>query len=163
MITADDAEIGHRRPRHPVPHVRPVDGSNAVNPDPAYSVLAAEFDVPVCPHAGGVGLCELVQHLSDFHSVRVSGQLDGRMIENVDHRHEHFLDPVAETLSRCALAARQRGRLGRSGGLIHARPRESWAVAADRLDPQNQDALRGERDGKSVQRERFPEHARAKE
>ena len=48
----------------------------------------------VCPHAGGVGLCELVQHLSAFDYIAVSGQLDGRMIEYVDHLHEHFIDPV---------------------------------------------------------------------
>ena len=57
--------------------------------------MAAEFGVPVCPHAGGVGLCELVQHLSvDRLRLRVSGSLEGRMIEYVDHLHEHFLDPV---------------------------------------------------------------------
>ena len=56
--------------------------------------MAAEFGVPVCPHAGGVGLCELVQHLSAVDYIAVSGSLDGRMIEYVDHLHEHFLDPV---------------------------------------------------------------------
>ena len=50
--------------------------------------------MPVCPHAGGVGLCELVQHLSVIDYVCVSGSLDGRMIEYVDHLHEHFVDPV---------------------------------------------------------------------
>ena len=50
--------------------------------------------MPVCPHAGGVGLCELVQHLSMFDYVAVSGSLDDRVIEYVDHLHEHFLDPV---------------------------------------------------------------------
>ena len=60
----------------------------------AVLLLAAKFGVPVCPHAGGVGLCELVQHLSIFDYVCVSGSLDGRMIEYVDHLHEHFLDPV---------------------------------------------------------------------
>ena len=57
-------------------------------------LLAAKFGVPVCPHAGGVGLCELVQHLSAFDYVAVSGALDGRVIEYVDHLHEHFLEPV---------------------------------------------------------------------
>lgn len=65
-----------------------------VNEVLAVLLLAAEFDVPVCPHAGGVGLCELVQHLSIVDYVSVSGSLDGRMIEYVDHLHEHFLDPV---------------------------------------------------------------------
>ena len=50
--------------------------------------------MPVCPHAGGVGLCELVQHLSMFDYVAVSGSLDDRVIEYVDHLHEHFVDPV---------------------------------------------------------------------
>jgi L-fuconate dehydratase len=60
----------------------------------AVLLLAAEFGVPVCPHAGGVGLCELVQHLSVIDYVCVSGSLEGRMIEYVDHLHEHFVDPV---------------------------------------------------------------------
>ncbi|MCO8271043.1 fuconate dehydratase [Actinoplanes sp. TRM 88003] len=57
-------------------------------------LLAAKFGVPVCPHAGGVGLCELVQHLAIFDYLRVGTALDGRMIEYVDHLHEHFTDPV---------------------------------------------------------------------
>ncbi|WP_263730715.1 enolase C-terminal domain-like protein [Cellulomonas sp. SG140] len=65
-----------------------------VNENVAILLLAAVFDVPVCPHAGGVGLCELVQHLSMFDLVAVSGRSDGRVIEYVDHLHEHFLDPV---------------------------------------------------------------------
>jgi L-fuconate dehydratase len=65
-----------------------------VNEVLAVLLMAAEFGVPVCPHAGGVGLCELVQHLSIIDYVCVSGSLDGRMIEYVDHLHEHFVDPV---------------------------------------------------------------------
>ena len=65
-----------------------------VNEVLAVLLLAAKFGVPVCPHAGGVGLCELVQHLSVFDYIAVSGELDGRMIEYVDHLHEHFVDPV---------------------------------------------------------------------
>src|SRR6478672_3423942 len=65
-----------------------------VNEVVAVLLLAAKFGVPVCPHAGGVGLCELVQHLSAFDYIAVSGRLDGRMIEYVDHLHEHFVDPV---------------------------------------------------------------------
>jgi L-fuconate dehydratase len=57
-------------------------------------LLAAKFGVPVCPHAGGVGLCELVQHLFAFDYLRVGRSLDGRMVEYVDHLHEHFTDPV---------------------------------------------------------------------
>ena len=65
-----------------------------VNEVVAVLLLAARFGVPVCPHAGGVGLCELVQHLSAFDYIAVSGALEGRMIEYVDHLHEHFVDPV---------------------------------------------------------------------
>ena len=54
-------------------------------------LLAASFDVRVCPHAGGVGLCELVQHLSFFDSAAVSGTMSGRYIERIHHLHEHFL------------------------------------------------------------------------
>jgi L-fuconate dehydratase len=57
-------------------------------------LLAAKFGVAVCPHAGGVGLCELVQHLAAFDYLRVGTSLDGRMVEYVDHLHEHFIDPV---------------------------------------------------------------------
>lgn len=57
-------------------------------------LLAAKFGVPVCPHAGGVGLCEYVQHVSLFDYIAVSGSLDGRVLEYVDHLHEHFVDPV---------------------------------------------------------------------
>lgn len=57
-------------------------------------LLAAKFGVPVCPHSGGVGLCELVQHLAIFDYLRVGTSLDGRMVEYVDHLHEHFADPV---------------------------------------------------------------------
>jgi L-fuconate dehydratase len=63
-----------------------------VNENLANLLLAAKFGVPVCPHAGGVGLCELVQHLSMFDYVAVSGSL--RMIEWIDHLHEHFAVPA---------------------------------------------------------------------
>ena len=65
----------------------------SVNEVLAVYLLAALFDVPVCPHAGGVGLCELVQHLAIFDYVAVSGTLDRRVTEYVDHLHEHFVDP----------------------------------------------------------------------
>ncbi|MEU0569895.1 L-fuconate dehydratase [Nonomuraea sp. NPDC005983] len=65
-----------------------------VNENIAILLLAARFGIPVCPHAGGVGLCELVQHLSMFDFVAVTGTMDGRVIEYVDHLHEHFVDPV---------------------------------------------------------------------
>jgi L-fuconate dehydratase len=65
-----------------------------VNENIANILLAAKFGVPVCPHAGGVGLCELVQHFSFFDFAAVSGSQEGRMIEYVDHLHEHFAEPV---------------------------------------------------------------------
>jgi L-fuconate dehydratase len=65
-----------------------------VNENLAILLLAAKFGVPVCPHAGGVGLCELVQHLAMADYVAVSGTMEGRAIEFVDHLHEHFTDPV---------------------------------------------------------------------
>jgi L-fuconate dehydratase len=65
-----------------------------VNENVAILLLAAKFGVPVCPHAGGVGLCEMVQHLAMFDYVAVSGSTQGRVIEYVDHLHQHFVDPV---------------------------------------------------------------------
>jgi L-fuconate dehydratase len=65
-----------------------------VNEVIAVLLLAAKFGVPVCPHAGGVGLCEYVQHLSLFDYVAVSADLTDRVIEYVDHLHEHFVTPV---------------------------------------------------------------------
>jgi L-fuconate dehydratase len=65
-----------------------------VNEVVAVLLLAAKHGVPVCPHAGGVGLCELVQHLSAFDFVAVSGSFDDVVVEYVDHLHEHFVDPV---------------------------------------------------------------------
>jgi L-fuconate dehydratase len=65
-----------------------------VNEVIAVLLLAAKFGVPVCPHAGGVGLCEYVQHLAMFDYIAVSGSLDNRVCEFVDHLHEHFVHPV---------------------------------------------------------------------
>ena len=65
-----------------------------MNENVAIILLAAKFGVPVCPHAGGVGLCEAVQHLAMFDFVAVSGSMDRRVIEFVDHLHEHFVTPV---------------------------------------------------------------------
>jgi L-fuconate dehydratase len=65
-----------------------------VNEVLAVLLMAAKFGVPVCPHAGGVGLCEYVQHLSIFDYICVSASLEDRVLEYVDHLHEHFLDPV---------------------------------------------------------------------
>ncbi len=73
-----------------------------VNENLANLLLAARFGVRVCPHAGGVGLCEAVQHLAMFDYVALSGTQEGRMIEYVDHLHEHFVDPVRVTAGRYA-------------------------------------------------------------
>jgi L-fuconate dehydratase len=65
-----------------------------VNENLAVILMAAKFGVPICPHAGGVGLCELVQHLSMFDYIAVTGTMERRVTEFVDHLHEHFIDPV---------------------------------------------------------------------
>ena len=65
-----------------------------VNEVLAVLLLAAKYGIPVCPHAGGVGLCEYVQHLAIFDYICVSASLENRVVEYVDHLHEHFLDPV---------------------------------------------------------------------
>src|SRR6266566_4698805 len=65
-----------------------------VNEVIAVLLLAARFGVPVCPHAGGVGLCEYVQHLAIFDYLCVSASLEDRIVEYVDHLHEHFVSPV---------------------------------------------------------------------
>jgi L-fuconate dehydratase len=65
-----------------------------VNENLAVILMAAKFNIPVCPHAGGVGLCECVQHLAIFDYLSVSASLEGRVAEFVDHLHEHFVDPV---------------------------------------------------------------------
>jgi L-fuconate dehydratase len=65
-----------------------------VNEILAILLMAAKFNIPVCPHAGGVGLCEYVQHLSMLDYISISGTMEDRIIEYVDHLHEHFYDPV---------------------------------------------------------------------
>ena len=65
-----------------------------VNEVLAVLLMAAKFGIPVCPHAGGVGLCEYVQHLAIFDYLCVSASLEDRIVEYVDHLHEHFVDPV---------------------------------------------------------------------
>jgi L-fuconate dehydratase len=71
-----------------------------VNENLAILLLAAKYDVPVCPHAGGVGLCEMVQHLAMFDFAGVSASATDRVLEYVDHLHEHFTDPVRVTGGR---------------------------------------------------------------
>jgi len=65
-----------------------------VNENIANILMAAKYSVPVCPHAGGVGLCEMVQHLAMFDAVAVTGHHPGRIVEFVDHLHEHFVVPT---------------------------------------------------------------------
>lgn len=74
-----------------------------VNEVLAILLMAAKFGVPVCPHAGGVGLCEYVQHLAIFDYLRIGRSLDGRMVEYVDHLHEHFVDPITVSGGRYQL------------------------------------------------------------
>jgi L-fuconate dehydratase len=66
----------------------------SVNEVVAILLLAKRYGVPVCPHAGGVGLCELVVHLAAFDAIRVGGEQPDRVVEFVDHLHEHFAEPT---------------------------------------------------------------------
>jgi len=77
-----------------------------VNENLAVLLMAAKFKIPVCPHAGGVGLCECVQHLSIYDYIRVSTSLEGRVTEFVDHLHEHFVDPARVVKGRYLLPQR---------------------------------------------------------
>jgi L-fuconate dehydratase len=119
--TSPDDVLGHKRIRDAVAPVRVATGEHVqnrvvfkqllqlgaidacqldccrlggVNEVLAVVLLAAKFDVPVCPHAGGVGLCEYAQHVSMFDFVSVGASMDDRVCEFVDHLHEHFVDPV---------------------------------------------------------------------
>jgi L-fuconate dehydratase len=119
--TSPDDVLGHKRIRDAVAPVRVATGEHVqnrvvfkqllqlgaidavqldccrlggVNEVLAVVLLAAKFGVPVCPHAGGVGLCEYAQHVSMFDFVSVGASLDDRVCEFVDHLHEHFVDPV---------------------------------------------------------------------
>ena len=90
-----------------------------VNENLAILLMAAKAGVPVCPHAGGVGLCEYVQHLSMFDYLRVSCSMQDRVIEYVDHLHEHFVDPV---------------RIERGQYLLPNQPGYSIQIKADSLE-----------------------------
>jgi L-fuconate dehydratase len=119
--TSPDDILGHRRVRDAVAPVRVATGEHVqnrvvfkqllqyeaidvcqldccrlggMNEVLAVVLLAAKFGVPVCPHAGGVGLCEYAQHVSMFDYIAVSATLEDRVCEFVDHLHEHFVDPV---------------------------------------------------------------------
>lgn len=92
-----------------------------VNENLANLLLARKFGVPVCPHAGGVGLCELVQHFSFFDYAAVSGSLENRYIEYVDHLHEHFAEPVVIRSAR--YQAPQKPGIGAE---MHSESRSRW-------------------------------------
>ncbi len=92
-----------------------------INENIANLLLAARFGVPVCPHAGGVGLCELVQHYSFFDYAAVSGSQDGRFIEYVDHLHEHFVEPARVRRGRYVAPTRPG-----TGAEMLAPSRERW-------------------------------------
>jgi L-fuconate dehydratase len=119
--TSPDDVLGHQRIREAVAPVRIATGEHVqnrvlfkqllqlnaidacqldccrlggVNEVLAVVLLAAKFGVPICPHAGGVGLCEYAQHISMFDYLAVGASLDDRVCEFVDHLHEHFVDPV---------------------------------------------------------------------
>lgn len=77
-----------------------------VNENIAILLLASKFDVPVCPHAGGVGLCEVVQHFSFFDHAAITASQEGRFIEYVEHLHEHFVEPVRIQSGRYAAPTR---------------------------------------------------------
>ncbi|MBT2521964.1 L-fuconate dehydratase [Arthrobacter sp. ISL-28] len=96
-----------------------------VNENIANLLLAAKFGVPVCPHAGGVGLCELVQHFSFFDYAAVSGSQEGRMIEYVDHLHEHFAEPVRIVNGRYAAP-----KLPGTGAEMFSASRARWEFPA---------------------------------
>jgi L-fuconate dehydratase len=96
-----------------------------VNENVANLLLAARFGVPVCPHAGGVGLCEVAQHFSFFDYAAVSADQEGRFIEYVDHLHEHFAEPVRVERGRY-----QAPRLAGIGAEMLAESRTHWTHPA---------------------------------
>lgn len=95
----------------------------SINEIVAVLLLAAKFGVPVCPHAGGVGLCEMVQHVSVLDYVAIGGDLTGRVTEYVDHLHEHFTDP-------CIVADKGAG----TAYVLPSRPGYSTQMYEDSLD-----------------------------
>ncbi len=131
--TSPDDILGHKRVREAIAPIRVATGEHVqnrvmfkqllqaeaidfcqidscrlggVNEVIAVLLLAAKFGVPVCPHAGGVGLCEYVQHLAIFDYIAVSASLENRVCEYVDHLHEHFVDPVRVLAGRYRAPAR---------------------------------------------------------
>ena len=107
----------------------------SVNEILAVYLMAKKFDVPVCPHAGGVGLCELVQHLSIFDFVAVSGTLENRVTEFVDHLHEHFTDPCVVKGGNYLLPSRPgySAQMRESSVAAHSYPARLRLVGGDAL------------------------------
>ncbi len=106
-----------------------------VNENVAILLLAAKFGVPVCPHAGGVGLCEMVQHLAMFDFVAVSGTMEDRAIEHVDHLHEHFTEPVVTRAARYVAPAGA-GRRGPHARRVRTALRvPGWRGVAQHVHP----------------------------
>lgn len=109
-----------------------------VNEVLAVLLMAAKFGIPVCPHAGGVGLCEYVQHLAIFDYLYVSASLENRVVEYVDHLHEHFVDPVVIRNGRYTVPVAP-------GYSIQMKPEslrdyefpngQTWQVAVERTPP----------------------------
>jgi L-fuconate dehydratase len=157
--TSPDDVLGHRRIRQAVAPVRVATGEHVhnrvmfkqllqaeaidfcqidscrlggVNEVLAVLLLAAKFGVPVCPHAGGVGLCEYVQHLAIFDYIAVSGSLEDRTCEFVDHLHEHFVDPVRVRGGRylAPMAPGYSARMRPESVALHSYPEGAvWAAA----------------------------------
>lgn len=100
-----------------------------VNEVLAVMLMAAKYELPVCPHAGGVGLCEYVQHLAMVDYLCIAGTHEGRVIEYVDHLHEHFVDPCVVQNA----AYRPPGAPGFSI-TMKARSRERFAFGNSRCD-----------------------------
>ncbi len=106
-----------------------------VNEVVAILLLAAKFGVPVCPHAGGVGLCELVSHLAVFDEIAVGGDHPDRVVEYVDHLHEHFVEPTRVVDAHYVLPSRP----GYATMLPESRARHRFPDGPVWADPQRQE------------------------
>ncbi len=112
----------------------------------AVLLLAARYGKPVCPHAGGVGLCQYAPHVSAIDYLCVSGSLDERMAEYTSHLHEHFVEPAAAPGGRYRLPARPGfgGEMLAASIRAHAYPHGSvWATHADNRRTPEPVALNG--------------------
>ncbi len=91
-----------------------------MNENIANLLLAAKFGIPVCPHAGGVGLCEMAQHLSMFDFAALSGTMAGRQIEWIDHLHEHVTAPATVSVGAVAVPGVPAPGRGGAGGVFNS-------------------------------------------